>query len=138
MGNLGKIAFFLLVWSLSVCLCGCATIINGTSQKIQVTSEPAGAVIQVDSADTYTTPIKLRLERKRDHLLVFTKDGYETQTVKLMHVISEAVIGNTLLGGPIGWVFDIFAGTQYKLAPCPVHVELKKREQGYLFNKTEA
>jgi len=85
-------------------------------------------MVQVDSGDTYTTPARLRLERKRDHLLIFTKDGYETQTVKLMHVISEVVIGNTLLGGPIGWVFDIFAGTQYKLVPSPVRVELKKKE----------
>ena len=123
-----KIPIVLAVSFLSVYLCGCATIINGTSQKIQVTSEPTGAVIQVDSGNIYTTPVKLRLERRRDHLLVFTKDGYEMQALKLMHVISEAVIGNTLLGGPIGWVFDVFAGTQYKLVPSPVHVELKKKE----------
>ncbi|MDP2929765.1 MAG: hypothetical protein Q8O01_06890 [Candidatus Omnitrophota bacterium] len=128
MSNQRKIPLVLAVSFLSVFLCGCATIINGTSQKIQVTSEPTCAMVQVDSGDTYTTPIRLRLERKRGHLLVFTKDGYETQTVKLMHVISEVVIGNTLLGGPIGWVFDIFAGTQYKLVPNPVCVELKRRE----------
>jgi len=128
MSNQRKIPLTVAVSFLSVYLCGCATIINGTSQKIQVTSEPTCAMVQVDSGDTYTTPARLRLERKRDHLLIFTKDGYETQTVKLMHVISEVVIGNTLLGGPIGWVFDIFAGTQYKLVPSPVRVELKKKE----------
>jgi len=105
---------------------GCATIINGTSQKIQVTSDPTGAVVQVDEKSSYATPVRLRLERRRDHALVFSKEGYESQTVKLMHVISEAVAGNTLLGGPLGWVFDIFAGTQYKLMPNPVHAELKK------------
>ena len=77
--------------------------------------------------DAYTTPVKLRLERRRDHLLVFSKDGYESQTIKLMHVISEAVAGNTLCWGPLGWVFDICAGTQYKLQPSPIHVVLKQR-----------
>lgn len=110
---------------LSITVSGCATIINGTSQKIQVTSDPAGAAVSVDSKDSYTTPVRLRLERRRDHELVFTKEGFESRTIKLMHVISEVVVGNTLLGGPLGWVFDIFAGTQYKLVPNPVHVELK-------------
>jgi hypothetical protein len=118
-----------LIVFLSIANSGCATIINGTSQKIQVTSNPAGAAVAVDNKNTYTTPVRLRLERRRDHEFIFTKEGYENQTVKLMHVISEVVVGNTLLGGPLGWIFDIFAGTQYKLVPNPVYVELKKKEK---------
>lgn len=119
-----------LICFLAAANSGCATIINGTSQKIQITSNPAGAVVTVDNKNTYTTPVKLRLERRRDHELVFAKEGYENQTVRLMHVISEVVAGNTLLGGPLGWVFDIFAGTQYKLVPNPVCVELKRKNGG--------
>lgn len=110
-----------------ISLSGCATILNGTSQKIQVSSEPAGTIIQVDGKDSYVTPAKLRLERRHDHVLLFTKEGYENQTVRLTHVLSEAVCGNLFLCGPLGWVFDIFAGTQYKLIPNPVKVELKSR-----------
>lgn len=121
-----KIIIVLLSCFIVLGVSGCATIINGTSQKIQATSNPPGATVKVDGADSYVTPVKLRLERRRDHVLTFTKDGYENQTVRMMHVISEAVVGNTLLGGPLGWVFDIFAGTQYKLVPNPVHVELRK------------
>ena len=106
---------------------GCATIVNGTSQKIQVTSDPVGAAVAVDEKSSYNTPVKLRLERRCDHLLVLSKDGYEGQTIKLMHVISEAVAGNTLCWGPLGWVFDICAGTQYKLQPDPVHIVLKQK-----------
>ena len=123
-----KISLVLLVCFLPVYLCGCATILNGTSQKISVSSEPAGAMVIVDSKNTYTTPIKLRLERKRDHTLVFTKDGFDVRTVDVMHVLSESVCCNMLLFGPLGWIFDIFAGTQYKLVPSPIHVELKKKE----------
>lgn len=121
-----NITIALLSCILVLNISGCATIINGTSQKIQATSNPPGAMVMVDDANSYLTPVKLRLERRRDHVLTFTKDGYESQTVRMMHVISEAVVGNTLLGGPLGWVFDIFAGTQYKLMPNPIHVELKK------------
>jgi len=117
----------LVIVSLSLIMSGCATIVNGTSQKIQVTSDPADATILVDEKSSYTTPVKLRLERRRDHTLVFSREGYESQTIKLLHVISEAVAGNTLCWGPLGWVFDICAGTQYKLQPSPVHVVLKQK-----------
>jgi len=113
--------------AMALTACGCATIVNGTSQKIKVSSDPAGATVRVDDKSTYITPARIRLERRRDHTLVFTKDGYEIQTVKLTHVLSEVVVGNTLLGGPLGWAFDACAGTQYKLIPDPVHVELKQR-----------
>ena len=123
-----KIVVVLSVISIVFSASGCATIINGTSQKIQVTSEPSDTKVLVDGQNSYVTPVKLRLERRRDHELVFTKDGYESQTVKLAHVLSWVVAGNTLLGGPLGWVFDIFAGTQYVLVPNPVKVELKKTD----------
>ena len=120
-----KILFLSAVCLSSIYLCGCATILNGTSQKIPVSSEPAGVTLTVDSKNVYTTPVKLRLERRRDHALVFTKDGYDATTVNVMHVLSESVCCNTLLFGPLGWVFDIFAGTQYKLVPDKIDVKLK-------------
>lgn len=109
-----------------ILMAGCATIVNGTSQKIQVSSVPDGAAVLVDGKYTRLTPVKLRLERRRDHLLVFTKDGYQSQDIKMVHVLSEVVCGNLFLWGPLGWIFDMCAGTQYKLIPNPVNVELKK------------
>jgi len=108
----------------AILMAGCATIINGTSQKLQVSSEPSGAAVNVDGKDVCVTPARLRLERRKDHTLTFTKDGYDTQSLKMEHVLSEVVCGNLFLGGPLGWFFDIFAGTQYKLIPNPVHVKL--------------
>jgi hypothetical protein len=118
----------LVAASLCLSLCGCATIVNGTAQKIEVSSVPSGADVRVDDKASYVTPVKLRLERRSDHILLFSKEGYEGQTVKMTHVLSEWVCGNLFLGGPLGWLFDIFAGTQYKLIPNPVHVELKKQD----------
>ena len=121
-----RVSLILIIAFLGSVTSGCATIVNGTSQKIQVTSEPVGATVLVDEISSCSTPVKLRLERRRDHTIVFSKDGYESQTIKLVHVISEAVAGNTLCWGPLGWAFDICAGTQYKLQPSPVHVVLKQ------------
>ena len=119
-------ALFMII--IAVSTGGCATVVNGTAQKICVTSDPTGATVSVDRQYDCRTPARLRLERRRDHTLVFAKDGYAPETVKLTHVLSEVVVGNTLLGGPLGWAFDACAGTQYKLIPDPVHVDLKKEQ----------
>jgi hypothetical protein len=54
----------------------CATIFRGTSQKIPVTSNPAGARIIVDGKDMGLTPLSVKLAKKRDHLIRLEKEGY--------------------------------------------------------------
>jgi hypothetical protein len=116
----------ILVSMYLVSIMGCATIVTGTTQKVPVSSNPTGATLQVDGQSTFTTPCTITLERKRDHILVFTKEGYNQRTVTLLHVISGAVCGNILLGGLIGWGIDAISGAQYKLVPENVQAELEK------------
>ena len=42
----------------------CATIANGTSQRIEVASEPPGATVYVDGAEVGTTPTEVVLSRR--------------------------------------------------------------------------
>ncbi len=109
---------------------GCATIMTGTTQKIPVSSNPSGANLQVDGQSTYTTPVTVVLERKRDHILVFTKEGYNQATITILHVLSGAVCGNILLGGLIGFGVDACTGAMNKLVPENVQVELQKAAPG--------
>lgn len=105
---------------------GCATIITGTSQKVPVSSDPSGATVMVDGKKSYTTPTRIKLERKKDHLLQFTKEGYDKEEVKLVHTISGAIAGNAVLFGIAGLLVDNYTGAQYKLIPTKVNVLLKK------------
>ena len=116
------ILIFLLIFSLS----GCATIMTGPNQKVEVTSLPDKTAFRVDDKDSYITPAKIKLKRNRDHTLVFTKEGYETETVKLVHAISGAFCGNVFLGGPVGMALDAWSGSEFKLVPTSVHVDMKK------------
>lgn len=111
-------------------LSGCATIVTGPYQKVQVTSEPSGAEVKVDDKESYQTPAKIRLKRNRDHVLVFMKEGYREQTVKLLHVLSGAVCGNAVLGGLAGLAADNLSGAQFKLIPVRVHVNMEKTSSG--------
>ena len=109
-----------LFWSLT----GCATIINGTTQEIAITSSPEGASVQVDQWRG-TTPTMVELSRKRSHLGQIEKPGYLSEIVKLERVVSGAVAGNIIAGGLIGWGADAASGGQYRLVPDSVHVALR-------------
>jgi hypothetical protein len=109
-----------LFWSVT----GCATIINGTTQDIPITSSPEGASVQVDEFRG-TTPTTVELSRKRSHLVQLSKPGYLSETVKLERVVSGAVAGNIIAGGLIGWGVDAASGGQYRLVPDSVHVTMR-------------
>ena len=120
--------YLTLILSGIICLTfhiGCGTIVHGTTQVVKVTSAPEKATVKLATGNTHTTPAAVRLSRKEDHVLVISKDGYQSEEVIILHVVSGAVAGNILLGGLIGWGIDAGTGGQYKLLPETVHVVLK-------------
>lgn len=104
---------------------GCATIINGTTQKIPISSVPTGAKVTVDQSTGYTTPTVLDLSRKRNHTLQVSLGGYNTEVITLQSVMSGAVMGNLVLGGLIGWGVDAASGAQKRLVPESIHITLQ-------------
>src|SRR5512139_1911379 len=84
-------------------LASCATMVNGTSQDINLTSIPAGTVARIEpGGQTVTTPGNARLARKTSYVVTFEHDGYASQNAYLDRQTSDAVWGNILLGGLIG------------------------------------
>lgn len=120
--SLQKVFLFLLI---SVNCVSCATIINGTTQKIPLTSEPLGASVSVDGQPIGCTPMQVEMKRKTSHLITFEKEGYETENVRVEPVLSGAVAGNIIAGGFIGWGVDAYNGSQYRLIPDTVSVTMR-------------
>lgn len=115
----------LLLLFLCAGLMGCGTMMHGTSQKIPVTAKPEGAVASAGGGAACTTPCILELSRKNDHIISLSKDGYETASVPVRHVLSKAVYGNIVFGLVPGWGVDALSGGQYRLVPETVQAELK-------------
>ncbi len=113
---------------LCVLLPGCASIVHGTRQKIAVTTNPPGASIS-DGETTIQSPGTMNLKRNQDYVLTITKPGYETETVKITHVISGAVAGNLLAGGLIGWGVDAASGAQWRLEPETITLNLRPLQE---------
>jgi hypothetical protein len=119
-----KCAGFLIIIGLAISS-GCATIVYGTTQDINITTDPPGADLNVDGSEHYKSPAKITMKRKEDHMVEVTMDGYQKETLNIKSVMSGAVAGNILAGGLIGWGVDAASGAQYRLVPENVDVRLR-------------
>lgn len=109
---------------------GCATIINGSTQQVSVSSDPPGAQVMADGNPIGVTPLVIDLQRKSNHIVTVSMDGYHTEQVSVVKVMSGAVAGNILAGGFIGWGIDAASGAQYKLKPDTVTVQMRRLGPG--------
>ncbi len=130
MGTHARIGLSVLVMSLGLLGGGCATIVDGTDQKVPVTSNPPGANVMVDGGSTVTTPTDLKLSRREAHSLLISMPGYHSERVSMKRELSGAIFGNIILGGIVGGVADLASGASHHLEPKEVHVELQKIKPG--------
>jgi hypothetical protein len=128
---------------------GCATMIHGTTQKIDITTEPSGATVKILGVNTetngatlkvigqpITTPGSVELTRHDFYTFLVSKDGYKTTRISLNHKLSPAAIPDILLGlglFPIGLIVPLIDdknGASFDLTPANIDVVLKKISSG--------
>ncbi len=116
---------YLFVILALVQLAGCATVVNGTTQKIGVSSTPTGAEVAIDNQLHVVTPAAVDLARSQSHTFLFHKDGYQDDSFVITSGTSGWVWGNVLLGGLIGGMVDFASGAARTLSQDSVHVALQ-------------
>ena len=95
-------------------LSGCATIVTGSDQSIQVDSTPGNAVVTLNGTQHGTTPVKLNVQRNASEAkLQISLSGFEPKEIKLKKSTNGWVWGNILLGGIIGVAVDASTGAMY-------------------------
>ena len=107
---------------------GCATVVNGSTQQISVTTDPvAGANCELKNSEgtwQVTTPGTVEVNRARNDLTITcTKDGYPTATTADHSKINFMTFGNVLAGGIVGVMIDSStnANTEYE---TPINISL--------------
>lgn len=86
----------------------CATITNGSFQKIPVTSDPPGAKILVNGDVKGSTPLNLRLKKLKSHVIRIEKEGYNPLEIRIQRKGTSkgglAVLGDIISGGVLGYL----------------------------------
>ncbi|HEY3220672.1 MAG TPA: PEGA domain-containing protein [Gemmatimonadales bacterium] len=102
----------------------CASIMSGTGQKLNIASEPAGAVVLVDGAAVGSTPVVSKMSRNEQHTITVRLDGYQPFELKTRRRMNGWLIGNVVFGGPLGIIIDVVDGAAYKLTPKEIAAQL--------------
>ncbi len=114
-----------LALACAAALCaGCATIVHGTTQRVQIDSTPSGADVAIDDSQRVITPSAVDLSRGSAHKLVFHKQGYQDTTETLTSGVSGWILGNLLAGGVVGMAIDASDGAGRKLSADRVNAAL--------------
>ncbi|MCX7874559.1 MAG: PEGA domain-containing protein [Melioribacteraceae bacterium] len=110
----------------------CSTVLNTTTQEIEIKSNPANAKITIDGKKFGLTPQVVNLERGSNHIVKLELDGYEVYETQITRKISVWFWGNVLNGFIPGMVTDMFTGSMYNLLPENISVDLipAKQEKG--------
>jgi hypothetical protein len=94
---------------------GCASITNGTSQSINVNSDPgeADCTLTRDGRELATVktpaPVKVKRESRTIHVLC-KKEGFRDGETSMDARFETATLGNLILGGVVGLAVDAASG----------------------------
>jgi len=114
-------------------VCGCATIVKGTTQQVSITTPGApGAQCKLFSSaigeKTVTTPVTIVLEKSRQNISVTcTKRRFQDGVGIIPSHTEGMTAGNVVVGGPIGLGIDAISGAmnryndanQFTMVPIP-------------------
>ncbi len=107
----------------------CATVVNGTSQDVAVSTSPPGAACAVDRAGARLgvvpqTPGSLHVEKSKNDLTVTCgKAGFQTAAVTHSPSFSFMTFGNFFVGGLVGAAVDMASGANYQY-PGDIRINL--------------
>lgn len=93
----------------------CASIVEGTTQKIALTTPPVdGAACTLTNPEgswNATSPAVVKVHKsKRDLVVTCHKDGFQDGTTNVVSHFNGATAGNIILGGVIGVGVDAATG----------------------------
>ena len=111
---------------LTLLLSSCATIISGSKQNVQFSSDPSTATIFIDEVEVGKTPFEIKLERKSEHRVMIKLEGYQNYETKLTKKFNGWYLGNIIFGGLIGLIIDPITGAMYDLTPNEINAQMNK------------
>jgi uncharacterized protein YceK len=119
-----KLCIATFIFLLIIIFSGCSTVLNSTTQEVELKTTPANAKVTIDGKKFGTTPQVVNIDRGSNHTVKFDFDGFESYEIQLTRKISFWFWGNALNGFIPGMLIDMFTGSMYNLLPEKVEIEL--------------
>ncbi len=139
--RLGVLALVVVLASMMVFTQGCASIFAGGPSKVEITSDPSGAMFTVynkkgDAIKSGTTPAEVKLKEgagyfsAQKYKVKFEKAGYRTCEVQADTNICPWYWGNFIFGGLIGFlVVDPLTGAMWTIDDVHANLEAAPHSQ---------
>ncbi|WP_443936756.1 PEGA domain-containing protein [Pedobacter sp. MW01-1-1] len=122
-----KKVFLAVAFSATVLLSSCATVFTGTTQTVQVNSNPPKADIEVDGVKVGVTPMAVPLKKGFNGQTVSLKlEGYETKTFTPKVTFNAVSVVNLLI--PVGFIVDAATGSMMKYNPVVIEHQLEPQK----------
>ncbi len=119
-----------ILGGIALTLSACATVTRGTTNQVQIRSEPSGAQVVTSLAHNCMTPCTITVNRKDEFSVRFSLAGYKDATVEVRTQVAGTgvlgVAGNAVVGGVIGVGVDVITGSALDHVPNPVVVTLER------------
>jgi hypothetical protein len=97
----------------SLGICSCALIFQGTTEEINVASDPPGATVTLNDGETKVTPFSMTAPREKDLQFHFTKPGYQSADLADNSQVEPAFLVVDFIPLVIPWAIDASAGAGY-------------------------
>jgi hypothetical protein len=113
---------------------GCATVLRGTTDQVQILSEPTGAQVRTSLNHACVTPCTITVSRKDEFVVSYSKPGYRSVEIPVKTAVQTAgggaFVGNVVAGGIVGMGTDMATGAANDHVPNPVMVQLEPDTPG--------
>lgn len=119
----------LVIGMMPIMLAGCSSVLEGSSQRVTVNTNPIGAECSLSRDGRIigriaATPGTLTVEKtKHDIQLACHKDGYQDVVLTNRSGFAAATFGNVMVGGLPGWGVDSASGADNKYQ-SPLNITL--------------
>jgi hypothetical protein len=121
--KLSKMRTALVLVVSSMWICSCLLLFQGTTEDVNVASDPPGATVVLNDGETKVTPFSITVPREKDLQFHFSKHGYQSADVSdNSRVEPESFVDFFPLVLP--WAVDASAGAGFEHQQTSVTVHL--------------
>lgn len=119
----------LLLLAMSPQLSGCATILASRRAEVRFESNPTGANVLIDGVAVGRTPLRLRLDQRRNYVVAFERDSSRVVSYLRAGAEPEWIVFDLICGGlPI--IVDAATGSWKALRTTSVYGDFSARPEG--------